>query len=129
MRLWRWAPKRPRLLASFAAITIVPVTVLGWLTWRIIDQDRALERQTLRDRSERTADLTVATLDRALTQMRDELVRPAAEDGLPRTDALVVSFAADSIAVRHPGRLVYFPGPTPPETIVSISARTPTRHR
>ena len=115
MRLWRWAPKRPRLLASFAAITIVPVTVLGWLTWRIIDQDRALERQTLRDRSERTADLTVATLDRALTQMRDELVRPAAEDGLPRTDALVVSFAADSIAVRHPGRLVYFPGPTPPE--------------
>jgi hypothetical protein len=55
------------------AITIVPVAVLAWLTWRIFEQDRALAQQTVRDRLERSADLIVAALERDLVQLEDQL--------------------------------------------------------
>jgi hypothetical protein len=39
-----------RLLALFVVISGVPLVALGWLGWRVLQQDRALETQRLRER-------------------------------------------------------------------------------
>ncbi len=105
-------PARRRLLASFLAITVIPVALLVWLTWRIFDQDRALERQTLRDRMEQSADLIVAALQRDLALLEDHLADSGRVEA--NRDALVVSFVRGRVTVRAPGRLLFYPQtPTP----------------
>jgi signal transduction histidine kinase len=98
---------------SFLAITIVPATALGWLSWRILEQDRALESQRVRDRLEHSADVVVAVLDRRLLEMEDQLAAPgqALLVGVPG-DVLIASLSADRIDVRPSGRLLYSPVPT-----------------
>lgn len=58
------APPRPprSLIALIAAITLVPLVTLLWLGWRLLEQDRVLERQQIQQRVDRGADLVVAAL-------------------------------------------------------------------
>lgn len=95
---------------SFVAITIVPAAALGWLSWRILEQDRALESQRVRERLEHSADLVVAALDRRLTETEGQiavlLAEPAAD---PPADALTVTFNSNGIEARPDGRLLYYP--------------------
>ena len=99
-----------RLVASFAAVTLVPVAVLIWLTSRIVDQDRALEQQTLRDRLDRSADRVVAAAQRDLNELEDSLAlnRSAGGRGLP-DDALLVVLTGDRVDAYPAGRLLYYP--------------------
>ena len=62
MRLSDWFLPPRRLLAMFAGVILVPAVALGWLAWRTLDQDRALERHRTQERLQRTADLLAATL-------------------------------------------------------------------
>ena len=92
------------------AITVVPVAVLAWLTWRILDQDRALSQQTLRDQLERSADVIVAELKRDIAALEDQLAQsPPALRIEPSDAAVVVTFADSRIDVLPPGRLPYYP--------------------
>ncbi len=61
-------PARPprSLVALILAITVVPLVTLLWLGWRLLDQDRVLERQQIQQRVERGADLVVAALQRVI---------------------------------------------------------------
>ncbi|MGH2359250.1 MAG: hypothetical protein ACRDGM_01740, partial [bacterium] len=103
--------RAPRhLLVSFLAITIVPATALGWLSWRILEQDRALESQRVRERLEHSADLVVAALDRRLIETEDQLAAIAASPAAdPTDDALMVTFSSNGIEARPRGRLLYYP--------------------
>lgn len=100
---------------SFVAITIVPAAALGWLSWRILEQDRALESQRVRERLEHSADLVVAALDRRLAETENQIAtfvtEPAAD---PAADALTVTFNSSGIEARPGGRLLYYPALVPP---------------
>ena len=47
-------------LVLFVALAGTPLVALGWLGWRLLDQDRALESQRLRERLENAATLAAA---------------------------------------------------------------------
>ena len=50
-----WLRPPRHLLALFAVVTLVPVVVLLWLGWKVIQQDRDLDGPRARARLERTA--------------------------------------------------------------------------
>ncbi len=69
----RWLrPPQPLLLVLFS-FTFVSITVLGWLAWRLIDQDRLLESQRSQERLEEAADRLVATLCSVLAEAGEHL--------------------------------------------------------
>src|SRR5881296_1512268 len=82
--------RSPRILiALIAGITIVPLATLAWLGWRLLEQDRSLERQQIQQRVERAADLAVDALRRALAASEQRVATGA---GHSEPGAVVVSF-------------------------------------
>src|SRR5688572_20275475 len=65
------------LLTRFVTITIVLVAALGWLGWRLLAQDRELERQRTRDRLEDSAEIIAAGLLRSMGALTDTLTQLA----------------------------------------------------
>src|SRR6266498_3970556 len=55
-----------RLLLLFVLLAAVPLAALGWLGWRLLEQDRALERQRVRETLTNDAGLLAAESERAL---------------------------------------------------------------
>jgi len=109
-RQWLHAPSRS--LALFVVATVVPAAAVAWLSWRLLEQDRALEDQRVQERLEHVADLVAAELDRRLSAIEAD---PLALNAQLPDDALVVQFRSDKIEVRPPGRLLYFPHLPQPE--------------
>jgi signal transduction histidine kinase len=62
-----------RLFVLFFATTLAPAVGLGWLGWRMIEQDRALENQRIQERREHAADLGAAALERILAEVEEQL--------------------------------------------------------
>ncbi|MFN7933727.1 MAG: HAMP domain-containing sensor histidine kinase [Bryobacteraceae bacterium] len=62
-----------RLLLLFAATTVGPAIALGWLGWRLVEQDRALEKQRVQERREHAADLAAAGLERKIGELESAL--------------------------------------------------------
>ena len=54
-----------RLPALFVVLVAIPLATLGWLGWRLLVQDRALEAQRLRERLQDTTTLLSHEIDRA----------------------------------------------------------------
>ena len=108
-------------LALFVALASIPLVALGWLGWRLLDQDRALESQRLRERLENAATLAARELDRSLGVWSALLAPAARGDGVavPPGAALVV-FDENGV-VRHQGvALPYYPGvPPAPEPLAA----------
>ncbi len=119
-------PPRP-LLVAFLAFALAPVAALGWLGWRLLEQERALERQRARESLQSAADRIGATLARQLTETEGRLgslvATPdhqigsaAAELGAHLDDALIVVMSPAGIDGYPPGRLLYYPFvPSTPE--------------
>ena len=67
-------PGPPRnVLVLLIAVAAVSVAALVWLSWRLLEQDRALENQRIQERLERTADLIVTSLDLGLSEIENRL--------------------------------------------------------
>ncbi len=136
MPLSQWVRPPRHLLILFLATTLVPATALGWLSWRLLQQDRALENQRLQERLDRAADLVAAASERALDEvehqlatlaaLRDSQLAVAALQGAQRLtdDALLIVLRRESIA-SYPGtRLLYYPlVPRVKEPSASVFAR------
>jgi hypothetical protein len=78
MSWWISARRTPRLLALFLVVTLLPAAALVWLGWRLIEQDRRLERQRVQDLVESTASSVSAALERELGAIERQLVSAAA---------------------------------------------------
>jgi len=50
MSLRRWLEPQRRLLGLFVAVMVTIAAALGWLGWRLLDQDRDLSRQRVQER-------------------------------------------------------------------------------
>jgi hypothetical protein len=70
IRLWFRSPRY--LLTLFLAIMLVLAASLGWLSWRLLEQDRALESQRSQERLDNAADLIAASLLRKFTESKDQ---------------------------------------------------------
>jgi len=128
MRFMQWFRPPHHLLALFLAITLALATGLGWLGWRILQQDRALEGQRVQERLGQAADLISANLTRIIAALEERISGISA---LPQTvvaseatrfaqelgDAtVIVVFRPDGIDSYPQSRLLYYPFlPTPQE--------------
>ena len=56
MPLRKWFASPRRVLILFFAITLIPAAALGYLTWRLIEQDRSVAKQRLQERLDQAAD-------------------------------------------------------------------------
>jgi signal transduction histidine kinase len=99
-------PRPPRsLVVLVGGITIVPLLILVWLGWRLVEQDRALEQQQVRQRVERAADLVVTTLSRTLASFENQLE----SDTVGWPDGSVVVDFTDAGARVRAGEVSYLP--------------------
>jgi signal transduction histidine kinase len=98
-----------RLLLLFLVLAAVPLTALGWLGWRLLDQDRALERQRVRERLANDAGLLAAESERTLGAWEALLaggVRSAAAS--PPGGVFLVS-SSKGVLYREGAPLPYYP--------------------
>jgi signal transduction histidine kinase len=93
------------VLALFIAVAAVSVSALVWLSWRLLEQDRALENQRIQERLERAADLIVTSLDLGLSEIENRL--SVLSD--PGAHALSVAFGPHEVEAHPVGRLIYYP--------------------
>ncbi len=130
----RFRPPRP-LLVAFLAFTLAPVVALGWLGWRLLEQERALERQRAHESLQGAADRIGATLARQITEIEGRLsslvVTPdhavgnaASELGRRLDDALIVVLSSRGVDSHPAGRLLYHPFlPSTPEPAAETFAQ------
>lgn len=111
-----------KLLALFVVLAGIPLGALGWLGWRLLEQDRALESQRLRERLEDAAGLLARELDRGLASWENLLptVAQGTSVALP-ADAVALVFDAGGVRHQTGVRLPYYPlVPSSPETSASV---------
>lgn len=116
MPLWTLRPLR-RPQAVFAAIAVVLAGSLAALTWRVVEQDRAIDAQRRGDELARSA----SAIETALVQLRSRVEErlelavagggPAADTiaGLASAEAAAVVFDGGTIAVTPKGAVLYVP--------------------
>jgi signal transduction histidine kinase len=105
LRQWFEPPRR--LLGLFLAVMVTMTAALGWLGWRLLEQDRELSRQRIQERLEGAADLAAAALVRKLSETETLLTMPAAESG--HEDVVTVVFGPEQIEAHPAGKLPYYP--------------------
>ena len=109
-----------RLFAVFVVVTTTLAIALVWVSWRLIQQDRELERQRRHDRLGQVLDTAAAGLLRTLSDREQQLVALAAgtHDDVQAAAAAARDFAEDSAVVvlderwaivAPEGRVLFFP--------------------
>jgi signal transduction histidine kinase len=108
-----------RSLSVFLAGVVCLACWQIWLTWRLMEQDRSLEQQRARERTEQLADLAVAQLGRslgdwdlALGEINSLPPSPALSARLPGRATLIL-ISRGAAKVYPPSPLLYVPNPPP----------------
>ncbi len=86
-----WFRPPRAVLTLFICLMLVCALALGWLGWRVLEQDRAVEAQGRQERLESAADRVVAAIERAFDAADMEVTVAANESGdaQVRAEALV----------------------------------------
>ena len=97
-------PSRLALLVAVA--TAVPLAALLWVCWRVLEQDRALEDEQIRQRIERAADIAAAALQRTVASTERRLARGSKDwpDG-----AVFATIQGETVQVWPMERVAYLP--------------------
>ena len=121
MGLAKWLRPPGRTLTVFLCLMLVLGGTLSWFGWRLLEQDRALEKQRLQERLELAADGVSAALQQSLANLESYLSfipGPGAEK--PPDGALVLQVTKRAVNVFPPASLLYYPvipdGEEPPDT-------------
>ena len=111
-----------KLLVFFILLSGIPLALLGWFAWGLLEQERTLETQRLKERLDNAAVLIAQELDREITA-RESLLAKAGEGSaeVPPDSAFII-FNSEGV-IRHGGiPLAYYPHlvSTPaPESVTS----------
>jgi len=123
MRLIHWFRPPRYLLTLFLAIMLVLAATLGWLGWRLLEQDRALENQRTQERLDNAADLVGASLLRKFAQTEDQVTalsalsdpglgaRASGLVGRAAGTPLIIVFRPQAVDAYPRAGLVYYPFP------------------
>jgi len=103
MKLHDWLRPPRHILALFVVVAIVSASALGWLSWLLLDQDKAVERQRQRDRLEQAADRAASKMQSALAEL-DRLQSHDADSAPP--GVIVVTTGNQALLVRPEGSLL-----------------------
>jgi signal transduction histidine kinase len=121
MSLSRWFRPPRYLLTLFLGIMLVLAATLGWLGWRLLEQDRALENQRTQERLDNAADLIGASLLRKLSEGEGQLTgllglsdpelgaRASGVTGQAGGSALIIVFRSQAVDAYPRTSLVYYP--------------------
>jgi len=121
MWLTRWFRPPRYLLTLFLGIMLVLAATLGWLGWRLLEQDRALESQRTQEKLDNAADLIGASLLRKLSEIEDQLTglsalsdpelgaRASGLTGQSAGTALTSVFRPQAVDAYPRSSLVYYP--------------------
>ena len=121
-----------RLVLPFLLIVCTLLVGLGWLGWRVLEQDRTLESQRVLDRLGTGADLIGTALTSRLVELDDRLAEVDAAPepqqaaramvilGSPADGAVILSFRRGRVDAFPPAGLLYYPlaprsTPAPPD--------------
>ncbi len=139
MALSTWFRPPRHLIVLFLGMSIVLMGTLGWFGVRLLRQDRALERERVRERLERAADAVAVALQGELNNVDDQLsnlsntflseLRTEAADyvGQLSDDAVLVVMDSDGLEAYPSGRLLYYPvSPLQREPGAAVFARGET---
>ncbi|MGH9669567.1 MAG: tetratricopeptide repeat protein, partial [Terriglobales bacterium] len=100
---------------------LVLAATLGWLGWRLLEQDRALESQRTQERLENAADLIGASLLRKFSESEDQLTglsalsdpelgaRVSGLTGQTAGTALIILFRPQAVDAYPRTSLLYYP--------------------
>lgn len=110
MALALWLQQPRRTLAVFLCLMLILGGALGWLGWRLLKQDRALERQRLQERLELAADGMAAALQQSLSNLESYLsFVPSPGVKEPPEGVLVLRATKRTVNAFPPGSLLYYP--------------------
>jgi len=108
-----------RVSTLFLSVALLFAGALGWLGWRLIQQDRALARQRRVERLEAAADRVSAAMYRRLGKLEEALADP--EHRPLSSDAVLLRAGRDGVVVRPADGSLYLPivpvSPEPPPSI------------
>jgi nitrogen-specific signal transduction histidine kinase len=108
--LANWLRPPGRTLTVFLCLMLVLGGTLGWLGWRLLEQDRALEGQRLQERLELAADGVAAALQQSLTDLESYLgFIPGPNAKEPPAGALVLKGTRRAVNVFPTTGLLYYP--------------------
>ncbi len=96
-------------LAVFLSIMLIFGGALGWLSWKLLEQDRSLERQRVQERLEQAADHMAAALERSLSGLENYLNFVPGPNAKALPEGAVVLLATQRIVNTYPpGRLLFY---------------------
>jgi signal transduction histidine kinase len=105
--LAQWLKPPRSLLLILFLLTLVSVSALGWFGWSLLDQDRMVETQRVRERLERAADSVAAALRGTLADIGDRLSTASVQT--PPVDGLLLILDERGITAAPAERLLYRP--------------------
>src|SRR5262245_41847978 len=108
---WRLGPRQIRLV--FLAVMILLASMLGCVAWLLLEQDRQLAAQRLGERRDAAADLAVASLEKRISSIEQEIGRiltdKNAKLAFPSGGAAFVQLQPGSIRSWPDNALIYYP--------------------
>ena len=110
MSLASWFQPSHRTLAAFLSLMLILGGALGWFGWRLLAQERALEKQRIQERLEQAADRIASVLQRGLSDLEgylNFLPGPDVKDPPPGV-AVLIQHGVD-LDVYPPSRLLFYP--------------------
>jgi signal transduction histidine kinase len=109
------------IVATSAGLVLLVSLALGWLGWKLLSQEEALQKQQAHSRLEQRADVLLAVVLRRtaeteawLGQIGPALPPRSTSPSPPTPGGILVSFSKSGVEVQPPDKLLYLPvTPTP----------------
>ena len=111
MAFREWFRPPRHVLTIFVSVAVVSAGALGWLSWLLVAQDRALEVQRRQARLEQAADRATAVMQGALADLELQVTSSSARTSEPPRGVLIVIGGPTGVidVVRPDGGLLYYP--------------------
>jgi hypothetical protein len=121
--LREWCRPPRHVLTIFLCVAVVSAGALGWLSWLLVAQDRALDVQRRQEHLEQAADRATALMQGALADLERRLTSPSSRASESPPGVVIVVTGPTGIieGVSPDGGLLYYP-----ETALTPALDSPT---